>query len=31
MRGRPDLRAALLVFTGKNKFEIFEHHIHQSE
>ncbi|MDR0688421.1 MAG: PD-(D/E)XK nuclease domain-containing protein [Prevotellaceae bacterium] len=26
MKGRPDLRAALLIFTGKNKFEILEHH-----
>jgi hypothetical protein len=24
MAGRPDLKAALLVFTGKNKFEIIE-------
>jgi hypothetical protein len=31
MQGRPDLRAALLVFTGKSKFEITEYHTHQSE
>jgi hypothetical protein len=24
MEGRPDLKAALLIFTGKNKFEITE-------
>ena len=25
MEGRPDLKAALLIFTGKNKFEIIEY------